>query len=77
MPLVKTRGSAVATVANRPDSGPLSPILSIAAIPASVYGASSPAEAWKTNTLTCLAEPGGVGKDNVVAIFSTRARSGD
>ncbi len=77
MPLVKTFGSSVATVVNRCPSGPESPIFSIAAIPASAYGASSPADAWNTSTLTWFFAPGGDGRDNVVAIFSTRARSGD
>ncbi|GAB2920199.1 hypothetical protein GCM10027028_17110 [Streptomyces sundarbansensis] len=62
---------------NRRASGPVSPIFSIAAIPALVYGASSPADAWNTSTFTWLFAPGGDGRDNVVAIFSTRARSGD
>ncbi|CAM5740804.1 hypothetical protein SBADM41S_10591 [Streptomyces badius] len=42
-----------------------------------MYGASSPAEAWNTSTFTWLRAPGGDGNDNVVAIFATRARSGD
>ncbi|GGS04766.1 hypothetical protein GCM10010284_42260 [Streptomyces rubiginosohelvolus] len=67
----------MATVVYRWASGPDSPIFSIAAIPASVYGASSPADAWKTSTFTWFFAPGGDGRDNVVAIFSTRARSGD
>ncbi|GAA2923586.1 hypothetical protein GCM10010518_08050 [Kitasatospora cinereorecta] len=65
----------MATVLKRPDSGPLSPILSMAAIPASTVGDSSPAEAWKTRTLT-FAPPGGEGRDNVVAIRSFSPGSG-
>lgn len=75
LPLVKTPASSVATVLKRPDSGPLSPIFSMAAMPASTVGGSSPAEAWNTRTLTSD-PPGGEGRDNVVAILSFSPGSG-
>ncbi|GAA2231487.1 hypothetical protein GCM10010232_17550 [Streptomyces amakusaensis] len=59
----------MALVANRPPAGPLSPMDSIAAMPASTAGDSAVAEAWKTSTVTS-APPGGEGRDNVVRLGS-------
>ncbi|GGT05615.1 hypothetical protein GCM10010271_04760 [Streptomyces kurssanovii] len=56
----------MASVLNRLAAGPVSPMVSIAAIPASTAGDSAVAEPWKTSTFT-FAPPGGDGRDNVVA----------
>lgn len=45
--------------------GPVSPMLSTAAMPASTVGDSAVADPWKTSTRT-FAPPGGDGRDNVV-----------